>query len=93
MAPEAREENWGRGRRFYGQCLDASISSGSVIPSLSLSLSAFSFGARNREKGCFSGGERSELRTLERELVPGQLSRLQCLLLGAESTGWEDSGK
>lgn len=89
MAPEAREENGGRGRRFYGQCLNASISSGSAIPSLS----AFSFGARNREKGCFSGGERSELRTLERELVPGQLSRLQCLLLGAVSTGWEDSGK
>lgn len=40
------------------------------------SLSAFSLGARNREKGVFSGGERGELRTLEREMVSEQLESL-----------------
>ena len=43
-------------------------------------LSAFLLGARNREKGGFSRGQRGELRTLEREMVPGQLSGLQSLL-------------
>lgn len=45
-----------------------------------VSLSAFSFWSGIREKGFFSGGEKGELRILERELVPGQLSRLEQLL-------------
>lgn len=45
-----------------------------------VSLSAFSFWSGIREKGFSSGGEKGELRILERELVPGQLSRLEQLL-------------
>lgn len=94
LFPEAMAELGMLGRRegsFSGQSVETNISRIGRYPSLSV----FSFWSANREKGFFSGGERGELRILERKLAPGQLSRQKHLLpmgLGA-LTGRENSGK
>lgn len=79
------------GRRegsFSGQRLDTNIPEPEMPVFLCLLFLVWKQG-----EGLFLGGERGELRMLERELAPGQLSRLKHLLPLSGKHPREGSGR